>query len=178
MEEYPNSYINIKQSSIFNISQSSNSSRNLQSPRTRTIEELLRQKYNHNSNISKDNSFSITCSSPAAHLEQVLAKSRFTKRSNDSAASSTPRFLPREAKVSIKELEKRVRDKESIYENRSGSQKIAVKNSQEVYQKPITKQSMELIQKLREEVRNRAGLLEPEEPPDILEMNALERNNF
>lgn len=162
MEEYPNAYINLKHSSMFNTSQSSIGSRQLTSPRSRTIEELLRLKYTP---TSKENSYTLT---PAVRLEQVLAKSRFTKRSTDSEA--TPRFLPREVQVSIRELERKVREKEII----TGKEE----NTQRSLQKNVPKQSLELIQRLREEVRNRAGFFEHEEPPDLLEMNVLDRNNY
>jgi hypothetical protein len=45
-------------------------------------------------------------------------------------------------------------------------------------QRNVTKQSLELIQRLREEVRNRSDFLEPEEPPDLLEMNVIERGAY
>lgn len=170
MEDYPSSYMNLKQSNVFNVSESSNSSRQFSSPRSRTIEELLRQKYAQNT-ISKENSFSLTLNTPAANLEQVLAKSRFTKRSNNSQSSSTPRFLPKEVKVSIKDLEKKIKD------SAPDNSKLVPKNKQEM-STPVTKHSMDLIQKLREEVRNRIGFLEPEEPPDLFEMNVLDRNNY
>ena len=179
-------YSNVKQSSLFNISQSSsNSSRQLSSPRSRTIEELLRQKYNPTSNISKENSFSMQQSSPALHLEQVLAKSRFTKRSTDSvASSSTPRFLPREVQVSIRDLEQKIREKERGTSKETQSEKrpeprgLLAKTVENSQHKEVPKHSMELIQRLREEVRNRSGFLEPEEPPDLLEMNVLDRNTY
>ena len=185
MEDYISAYHNAKQSSLFNISQSSDSSRTMVSPRSRTIEELLRQKYNPNSNVSKDNSFSMLQSSPAIHLEQVLAKSRFTKRSTDSAASSTPRFMPREVQVSIRDLENKLREKgrDSSKETQKKEKKtdprgVAAKIVESSQYKEVPKHSLELIQRLREEVRNRVGFLEPEEPPDILEMNVLDRNTY
>ena len=181
MEDNQNSYINVKNSSVFNLSQSSNNSLQLLSPRSRTIEEALRQKYKHNSidsNISKDNSFSVIYNSPATNLEQLLARSRFTKRSNDTIPSFTPRFLPREAKISIKELERKIKVEKAMNEIKVENKSFEIKNKQIVYNKAIPKQSLELIQKLREELKKRAGFSEPEEPPDIFEMNSLERNKF
>ena len=133
-------------------------------------------------NISKENSFSLSISSPAAHLEQVLANSRFTKRSVESNSSATPRFMPRQAQVSIKDLEKTLLDREMPKKSiekvpQIASQKIIIK-PQEPPKAPVNKQSLEIIQKLREEVKNRTSFMEPEEPPDLLEMNVLERNNY
>lgn len=203
------------------------SSRNMASPRT--IEEILRQKYSGLSSISKENSFSLSMSSPAAQLEQVLANSRFTKRQVES--SSTPRFQPRQVQVSIKDLEKRLQEKEERSLSRGARPGLAARNEvqeraerveredraarytkdkkdlsnrrdredssndnrdfRDLRDAPtfgkdlksnkasqITKQSLELIQRLREEVRNRSGFLEPEEPPDLLEMNVIDRNAF
>ena len=171
MDDY--SHFSLKQSHIFDLSGGISSPQQLLSPRSRTIEELLRKKYNSNPSISKDNSFSLTLNTPAANLEQVLAKSRFTKRSNNSAESSTPRFMPIEVQVSIKDLEKKISKEKNSKEDVFLASK---KDLQTI--KHFGKQSLELIQKLREEVRNRAGFLEPEEPPDLLEMNVLERNNY
>lgn len=184
MVEY--SQFNHRQGNLYSVD--SSSSRNLSSPRT--IEEILRQKYTSHSSISKENSFSLSLSSPAAHLEQVLANSRFTKRQPES--SSTPRFQPRQVQVSIKDLEKKLlpapdnqkftRDAPSQSElKQQKPQKKDIKDqpSQNDCKKvPITKQSLELIQKLREEVRNRSNLLEPEEPPDLLCMGVIDRNAY
>ena len=214
---------NQRQGNFYSVD-SSASSRNMASPRT--IEEILRQKYSGLSSISKENSFSLSMSSPAAQLEQVLANSRFTKRQVES--SSTPRFQPRQVQVSIKDLEKRLQEKEERSLSRGTRSAIAgrgeVSERVERQDRParqtrdnkelsnrrdreegsndnrdfrelrdpptfnkdtktsktsqITKQSLELIQRLREEVRNRSGFLEPEEPPDLLEMNVIDRNAF
>lgn len=223
---------NQRQTNLYSVD-SSSSSRNLASPRT--IEEILRQKYSGLSSVSKENSFSLSMSSPAAQLEQVLANSRFAKRQVE--ISSTPRFQPRQVQVSIKDLEKKLQENEKrslsrggrgqIFSNIEGGDKSgkiekvgrsekeyrAVNNSKDkrdlsnrrdresssndsrdfkdlrdvnnfnkdskTNKTPnVTKQSLELIQRLREEVRNRSGFLEPEEPPDLLDMNVIDRNAF
>lgn len=176
MADYTNSYINLKQNNLCSISESSTSSRQLCSPRT--IEDILRQKYTQNPCISKENSFTMSISSPAAHLEHVLANSRFAKRSTESATSAnsaTPRFMPKQAQVSIKDLEKRLKDSN---QGRSVTQKIPPKEQTNLERPGVTRASLDLIQKLRQEVRNRSNFLEPEEPPDLLEMNVLERNAY
>lgn len=177
MVEY--SQYNHRQGNLYSVD--SSSSRNLSSPRT--IEEILRQKYTNHSSISKENSFSLSLSSPAAHLEQVLASSRFTKRPAES--SSTPRFQPRQVQVSIKDLEKKLppenQKTQKLNLNDFNLKKNDFKdqpNQSEHKKIPITKQSLELIQKLREEVRNRSNLLEPEEPPDLLCMGVIDRNAY
>ncbi|OMJ73706.1 hypothetical protein SteCoe_27550 [Stentor coeruleus] len=176
MVDYTNSYINLKQNNLCSISESSTSSRQLCSPRT--IEDILRQKYTQNPYISKENSLTMNISNPSAHLEHVLANSRFAKRSTESvtsANSATPRFMPKQAQVSIKDLEKRLKDSNP---GKSFTQKIIPKEHANIERPGVTRASLDLIQKLRQEVRNRSNFLEPEEPPDLLEMNVLERNAY
>lgn len=171
------SYLAYKQNNLYTLSESSTSSRQLSSPRT--IEDLLRQKYT--STLSKENSVSLSIPSPAAHLEHVLANSRFTKRSAE--PNATPRFMPRQAQVSIKELEKALQDRDAPRRAPEKPAQVSYPQKatprQQDPQKPLdNRQSLEIIQKLRQEVRNRSHFMEPEEPPDILEMNVLERNSY
>ncbi|OMJ66472.1 hypothetical protein SteCoe_36658 [Stentor coeruleus] len=173
MVDYTSPYVNLKLNSLYSQSESISTSRQYNSPRT--IESILRQKYKQISSTSKENSTTINLSSPAAHLEYVLSKSRFTKRSTKSFNSSSPKFIPLQAYVSIKDLEKRLKNS---YQEKKSPKNVLSKNLKRNESFEKNNASLEIIQKLRQEVRKKMCFLEPQEPPDFLEMNALDRNNY
>lgn len=173
MVDYTSPYANLKLNSLYSQSESLSTSRQYNSPRT--IESILRQKYKQVSSISKENSLTINLSSPAAHLEYVLSKSRFTKRSTKSFNSESPKFIPLQAFVSIKDLEKRLKDSNP---EKNPPKKVLSKIQNWNENPEKNRASLEIIQKLRQEVRKKMCFLEPQEPPDFLEMSVLDRNIY
>jgi hypothetical protein len=170
MVDFPSPSLSFKPSSMMMLNDSQFSSRQLASPRT--IEDLLRQKYTKPAAGSKESSLNLSLTSPMAHLEQVLANSRFSKRSKEPQSSNTPRFMPRQAQVSLKDLEKMLLNKSPA----PITQRVVPVTLKAPPQ--TSTQSLELIQKLRKEVQNRSSFMEPEEPPDILDMSVVDRNAY
>ncbi|CAG9318247.1 unnamed protein product [Blepharisma stoltei] len=171
-----------------------------------SIEDLLRNKYSRKS--EKSSAASSCAQTPRMNLEQALANSRFTNRSerkrenlnnkNDKLPSNE-KIIPKQAEISLKELAKNIECEEapyptnrvlsSFFKQNIPSLKLNLSShSQPVNEnlntstvsttnrtdrnKPMT------IEQLREQVRARPKIFEHEEPPDLLDMDMLSRNEF
>lgn len=179
---------------------SQNDASNLdQKPKTKvSIEEMLRNKYAKQSPMKRSIT-SANLQSPRLKLEEVLAVSRFVNKSHEQ--NKNPRQIqdkkiaPKQAEISLQDLAKNIEHEEKLIRKSSQPRScvpnlklnLPVSQTPQKINKfidtPLTTSRADrnnsiLIEKLRDQVRARPKILEHEEPPDLLEMDMLSRNQF